>query len=87
MMQEKKNGNTIAHVPFDLKDMNEAEMKGMFMSVSAKSLSTWLSYYEGKEQYEICKIIKEIRDYKNGFAGLEGENKDPSAAEETKNNE
>lgn len=66
MTEKKINGNTITHVPFDLKDMSDDEMRSMFMGVSVKSLAMWLDYYQGKEQYEVCRLIKEIRDHKNG---------------------
>jgi len=66
MNEKKMNGNTITHVPFDLKDMSDDEMRSMFMGVSVKSLAMWLDYYQGKEQYEVCRLIKEIRDHKNG---------------------
>jgi len=66
MNRKKPNTNSISHLRFDLKSMDEREIRDMFMNVSAKSLVTWLAYYKGKEEYEVCKLIKEIRDYKNG---------------------
>ncbi|HYC29420.1 MAG TPA: hypothetical protein VEB42_11395 [Chitinophagaceae bacterium] len=66
MNGEKPILNEDAGITFDLKDMNEEERKAMFMRVSVKSLSMWMSYYEGKQQFEVCREIKEIRDFKNG---------------------
>ncbi|HRO41577.1 MAG TPA: hypothetical protein PL009_01990 [Flavipsychrobacter sp.] len=65
-MSQNKKGMPISHLNFDLKNMSVDEMKSMFMNVSMRSLGSWLTYYQGKEQYEICQIIKDIYDYKSG---------------------
>ncbi len=52
-------------ISFDISDMSDHELHGLFRDLPLKSLKQWLNYYVGKEQYEVCKIIKEYIDVKS----------------------
>jgi len=52
-------------VSFDISDLSEQEIHQLFKDLPVKSLKQWLNYYVGKEQYEICKVIKEYIDIKS----------------------
>ncbi|RYZ40242.1 MAG: hypothetical protein EOP49_29665 [Sphingobacteriales bacterium] len=52
-------------VSFDISDLSEQEVNQLFKDLPVKSLKQWLNYYVGKEQYEICKVIKEYIDIKS----------------------
>jgi hypothetical protein len=68
MKVEKKNTRGLL---FDLKNMSMIDLKNMFMRVSIKSLQPWKDYYQAKGQVEICKMIKEIQEFKNGPAAVQ----------------
>jgi hypothetical protein len=51
---------------FNLAGLSNQEIKEMFQNVSPRSLPRWLEYYESKEEFEICVIIKSIFDLKKG---------------------
>ena len=52
-------------ISFDLSDMQPGEIRAMFESMPVKSLRTWMEYYEKREQFEICAIIKDVINNKN----------------------
>jgi hypothetical protein len=52
-------------ISFDISGMPENELHALFRDLPIKSLKQWLSYYIGKEQYEVCKIIKQYVDIKS----------------------
>jgi hypothetical protein len=52
-------------ISFDISDLPEKELREMFGELPLKSLKQWMNYYVGKEQYEICKVIKEYLDIKS----------------------
>ena len=51
-------------ISFDISELPEHELREMFGELPVKSLKQWMNYYVNKEQYEICKIIKEFLDVK-----------------------
>jgi hypothetical protein len=67
-MDLKKQETDIAHMLFDLREMTADEKRVMFMQVSVRSLNNWMEYYRTREEYEICQIIKDVYDYKNGIS-------------------
>lgn len=52
-------------ISFDISGLPANELHDLFRDLPIKSLKQWLNYYIGKEQYEICKIIKEYIDLKS----------------------
>jgi hypothetical protein len=54
-----------AVVSFDISGLPEPELRELFRDLPVKSLRQWLDYYVGKEQYEVCKVIKEYVDLKS----------------------
>lgn len=52
-------------ISFDISDLSQTELREMFCELPVKSLKQWMNYYVGKEQYEICKVIKEYIDLKS----------------------
>ena len=62
--------------PFDISKLEPREIRAMFMAVSARSLDNWIEYYEAREEYEVCVIIKEVRDIKSIAAGHDDSSND-----------
>lgn len=52
-------------ISFDISGLPEKEIHELFKDLPIKSLKQWLNYYVGKEQYEVCKIIKQYLDIKS----------------------
>jgi hypothetical protein len=52
-------------ISFDISGLPEKELHDLFRDLPIKSLKQWLNYYIGKEQYEVCKIIKQYLDVKS----------------------
>jgi len=52
-------------VSFDISGLPEHELHELFRDLPVKSLKQWLTYYIGKEHYEVCKVIKEYIDLKS----------------------
>jgi hypothetical protein len=52
-------------VSFDVSTLPEHELHDLFCDLPLKSLKHWLNYYVRKEQYEVCKVIKEYIDIKS----------------------
>ena len=52
-------------ISFDISDLSQTELREMFSELPVKSLKQWMNYYVGKEQYEICKVIKEYIELKS----------------------
>lgn len=51
-------------ISFDISGLPENELHELFRDLPVKSLNQWLNYYVGKEQYEVCKVIKQYIDLK-----------------------
>ena len=52
-------------ISFDISGLPEKEIHDLFRDLPIKSLKQWLNYYVGKEQYEVCEIIKQYIDLKS----------------------
>lgn len=52
-------------ISFDISGLSEPELRELFGELPLKSLKQWLNYYIGKEQYEVCKVIKQYIDLKS----------------------
>jgi len=65
-MRKIKDAKKVEAISFDISDFSEKEVQDLFRDLPVKSLKQWLQYYVNKEQYEICKIIKQYIDIKTG---------------------
>jgi len=52
-------------ISFDISGLPDKEIHDLFRDLPIKSLKQWLNYYVGKEQYEVCEIIKQYIDLKS----------------------
>lgn len=53
-------------IALDIAQLPEKEIQELFSDLPVRSLNHWLNYYVKREQYEVCKIIKEYIDKKGG---------------------
>ena len=60
-----QRSNKAEIISFDISGLPEDEIHELFRELPLRSLKQWLNYYIGKEQYEICKVIKEYIDVKS----------------------
>jgi hypothetical protein len=65
MRKVKEETGRAEVVSFDVSTLPEHELRELFCDLPLKSLEHWLNYYVGKEQYEVCKVIKQYIDIKS----------------------
>ena len=65
MKRVSERRNKAEVISFDISGLPENEIHDLFKDLPIKSLKQWLNYYVGKEQYEVCEIIKQYIDLKS----------------------
>ncbi len=49
-------------ISFEIAGLPEAELVDLFRDLPEPSLKQWLQYYIAREEYRVCKVIKEQLD-------------------------
>jgi hypothetical protein len=49
---------------FDSGTITPEDTKGILMELSPSTLEHWMIYFVDKEEYELCKVIKDVIDEK-----------------------